>query len=350
MKHKINRIEKENLNPSETINKENQEKKRIKKKKKKKNKSKNIDNSQDNNKNNNPPKKKRNKKIKNIINNNNKINYFIYNNNLQLNNGQKRTLIETQINNGSNVLNLKSQEQKKIKKMDKQKEFTDEEINELNYELAIKYDKRSFGMYYISLLRTKHNFIFSFFYNKDYNSKIIKYDLFFINFAIYYGVNAPFFNDDLMHKIYEKKGSYDIINQIPSIIYSTLISSALNILLKILSLSSKDIINFKRLKSEEGIKRRKKNLKFKLKVKFISFFIIGFILLLFFWYYLSIFSVIFKNTQIYLIKDTLFSYALSLFYPFLIYLIPGLFRIPALAKPKKKNIYLYKVSKFLQIF
>ena len=203
---------------------------------------------------------------------------------------------------------------------------------------------------YISLLRTNHNFIFSFFYNKDYNSKIIKYDLFFINFAIYYGLNAPFFNDDLMHKIYEKKGSYDIINQIPSIIYSTLISSALNILLKILSLSSKDIINFKRLKSEEGMKRRKKNLKFKLKVKFISFFIIGFILLLFFWYYLSIFCVIYQNTQLHLIKDTLISFALSLLYPFGIYLIPGLFRIPALKHHEKKNIYLYKISKVLQIF
>ena len=234
--------------------------------------------------------------------------------------------------------------------MDKKKEFTDEEINELNYELAMKYDKRTFGMYYISLLRTKHNFIFSFFYNKDYNSKIIKYDLFFINFVIYYGVNAPFFNDDLMHKIYDKKGSYDIINQIPSIIYSTIISSALNALLKLLSLSSKDIINFKKKKSQENIKTRKKNLKFKLKVKFILFFIIGFILLIFFWYYISMFCVIYRNTQLHLIKDTLISFGLSLLYPFGIYLIPGLFRIPALKNHKRNNIYLYKISKVLQLF
>ena len=333
-------------------------KKRNYKNKKKKNSSNNIniENSEDNNKNkksNNPPRKKiSRKKKKNIIFNDNIINCINICDNVQINNKKRRTLAETQLNDENNIVNIKSKEQKLIKKHNNKKEYTDEEINELNYDLAIKYDKRTYIMYYISLLRTKHHFIFSFFNNNDYNSKIIKYDLFFINFSIYYAVNAPFFNDDLMHKIYESNGSFDFIYNLPQIIYTSLISSALNTLLRLLSLSSKDIIKFKNIniKFNQNIKQKENDLKFKLKVKFMLFFIIGFILLLFFWYYLSIFSVIFKNTQIYLIKDTLISYALSLFYPFLIYLIPGLFRIPALAKPKKKNIYLYKVSKFLQIF
>ena len=116
-----------------------------------------------------------------------------------------------------------------------------------------------------------------------------------------------------------------------------------------LSLSNKDIIKFKINKSKEDIKQRENSLKFRLKIKFILFFILGFILLLFIWYYLSIFSAIYRNTQIYLLKDTLISYSLSLIYPFGIYLIPGLLRIPALARPKNKGIYLYKVSKVLQM-
>ena len=104
-------------------------------------------------------------------------------------------------------------------------------------------------------------------------------------------------------------------------------------------------------KSNEDIKQRENSLKLRLKIKFILFFILGFILLLFIWYYLSIFSVIYRNTQIYLLKDTLISYSLSLIYPFGIYLIPGLFRIPSLARAKNsknKRIYLYKASKVLQ--
>ena len=51
-------------------------------------------------------------------------------------------------------------------------EYNDDELNTLRYELALQYDKRSYCQYYISLLTTKHIFIFSFCYNKDYNSKI----------------------------------------------------------------------------------------------------------------------------------------------------------------------------------
>ena len=83
---------------------------------------------------------------------------------------------------------------------------TDSEMNELSYLNAIKIDKRTYLEYYLSLLRTKHLFIFSFWPTFDYNSQIIKIFLFFFNFAFSFFVNAIFFNDETMHKIYEDKG------------------------------------------------------------------------------------------------------------------------------------------------
>ena len=41
-----------------------------------------------------------------------------------------------------------------------------------------------------------------------------------------YTVNALFFNDDTMHNIYENKGSFDLEYQLPTTIYSSLISMA----------------------------------------------------------------------------------------------------------------------------
>ena len=64
--------------------------------------------------------------------------------------------------------------------------YIEDEINELSYHLAIKYDKRVFCQYYNSLIKAKHNLIFAFFNNNDYNSKIIKIDLFFIGYTIEY--------------------------------------------------------------------------------------------------------------------------------------------------------------------
>ena len=87
-----------------------------------------------------------------------------------------------------------------------------------------------------------------------------------------------------------------------------------------------------------------------LTIKFTVYFIISFIFLLFFWYYISMFGVIYNNTQIHLLKDTLMSFGLSLIIPFLFYLLPGFFRIPSLSNTKKKRQYLYNFSKFLQSF
>ena len=244
----------------------------------------------------------------------------------------------------------KSRKQKKIEKVKKIMQYTDEEINMLPFEIAILYDKRNYCQYYISLLKTKHSFLFSFFNNIDYNSKIIKIDLFGIGFTLYYTVNALFYNDDTMHNIYENEGSFDIEYQIPKIIYSSLISMVLNTLLKILALSNEGIIYFKGNKTKTNVKKRAQVLRYNLRIKFLLYFIISFIFLLFFWYYIAMFGAIYKNTQIYLIKDTLISFGLSMIYPFGIYLVPGFFRIPALSNPKRKRILLYNFSKVIQWF
>ena len=96
--------------------------------------------------------------------------------------------------------------------------------------------------------------------------------------------------------------------------------------------------------------KRAEDLRTKLTIKFTLFFIIGFLLLAFFWYYISMFGVIYRNTQMHLLKDTLMSFGLSLLIPFVIYLLPGFFRIPALSNKKNKRECLYNFSKILNYF
>ena len=224
--------------------------------------------------------------------------------------------------------------------------FNDGELNNLSYNLALKYDKRTYTQYYMSLLKTKHIIFFSFFNNNDYNSRIIKIDLFFIGFILYYTINALFFNDETMHKIYEDKGTFNFVYQLPQIVYSSLISSVLNILLKLLALSEDDIINFKQNKYNQ----KAVDLKQKIYLKFISFFILGFIFLFCFGYYLSMFCSIYVNTQIHLIKDTLISFGISFISPIIINIFPGIFRIHALSNRNKKKKYSFIISKIIQLF
>ena len=151
-----------------------------------------------------------------------------------------------------------------------------------------------------------------------------------------------------MHKIYVNQGLFDWETQIPMAIYSFLISFILNTPLSFLGLSNDAIINFKQNQKKQGIKNRKRKLIFCLKIKFVFYFIISFMLLLFCWYYVSIFCVIYKSTQYHLLKDTLISFGISSLYPFIICLLPGLFRIHSLSNLKKKRKCLYNFSKILQ--
>ena len=152
-----------------------------------------------------------------------------------------------------------------------------------------------------------------------------------------------------MHNIYKSKGKFDLEVQIPIIVYSSLISMILNTPLKLLALSNEAIINFKQNKSNINLMKRSEDLIDRLTIKFILYFIISFLLLVFFWYYISMFGVIYKNTQIHLLKDTLMSFGLRFLYPFGICLLPGFFRIPSLSESKIKREYLYNFSKFLQL-
>ena len=86
-----------------------------------------------------------------------------------------------------------------------------------------------------------------------------------------------------------------------------------------------------------------------MKIKFGIFFILNFILLVLFWYYLTCFNAIYKNTQIYLIENTFISFGFSLFYPFIINILPTIIRMYSLHSLKKNQNYLYKVSQILQL-
>jgi len=124
----------------------------------------------------------------------------------------------------------------------------------------------------------------------------------------------------------------------------------LNTILKLLALSNSGIVEFKQNKDKNGVNERGEDLKSKLSIKFVLYFLISFIFLLFFWYYISMFGAIYRNTQFHLLKDTLVSFGLSLLEPFGIYLLPSIFRIPALSDPKREKQCLYKFSTILQIF
>ena len=225
--------------------------------------------------------------------------------------------------------------------------YMEYEINIISYNEAFENDKRTYWQFYISLIKTKHILVFTFNKINDYNSFVIKIYLLFFYIALYLPVNTLFFNDSLIHRIYIDKGKFNIIYIIPQIFYSIIICSILFSILRRLSLTQSNILKIKQEKDKNNLNTRVTIVLRQIKIKFKIFFIICFALLLMFWYYVSSFCAIYKNTQIYLIKTTLISLILSFIYPLFIYLLPGLFRFCSFKQPGE---CLYKTSQIIQIF
>ena len=216
--------------------------------------------------------------------------------------------------------------------------------------MAIKYDKRENCEYYISLIKNKQLFLFTFCTFNDYNSGIIKKFILFLSFALHYTINALFFTDSNFHQIYEDEGNYNFEYQISYILFSAIISTfVLRMILQFLVLTDKDILEVKNQQTKILANNMKqKKLKY-MKIKFGIFFVLNFILLGLFWYYLTCFNAIYQNTQVYLIENTFISFAFSLFYPFVINIFPTIIRMSSLHSSDKNQEYLYKVSQIIQL-
>ena len=229
--------------------------------------------------------------------------------------------------------------------------YNDYEMNNLLYEEAKKIDNRTYFQYYFSLIKQKQLFIFTFYTNTDYNSRYIKIVLFFFSFALYLTINTLFFDETTMHQIYKDKGSFNFIYNLPKIIYSTMISSLINIIISYLSLTEKDItkIKMKVEKEKQDLNKVISNITQCLKIKITLFFLFNFLFLIFFWYYISTFCAVYRNTQSHLFKDVLISFLTSLLYPFGLCLLPGFFRIPSLSDKNKDTKCLYNVSTIIQL-
>ena len=225
------------------------------------------------------------------------------------------------------------------------------ELNRLEYKNAIYIDFRTYCQTYCSLLKENHYILFIFANKKDFNIFTLKFSLFIIYLTLFYFMNALLFSNELLHKIYKDEGKFDIFYNIPHIILSTLGTRIIISLLSFLALSQSDILKLKEKNNntEKMKKLGEKAIKC-IGIKNFFFYFFGLIILLAAWYYISIFSYVYYNAQIFLVINAGISFGFSIIYPFFLYLLPAIIRIMALRLKIKciyilNNIIIYIISK-----
>jgi hypothetical protein len=233
------------------------------------------------------------------------------------------------------------------KKLVNKVKLTDYELNGLEYREAVRLDKRNFFQIYFASLKREHIVFFTFCACNDYNLVYVKIPRFFIFLATDMAMNVFFFSDESMHKIFLSYGKFDIIQQVPQILYSTIISLVLETFLCYLSMTDKYIYHIK--KSKLNKKQIIKIIKC-INLKLVTFFFTTLLLFCIYWYIVSSFCAVYQNTQIIFIKDSLSSFLIGIIYPLFIYLIPSSFRLCSLKSKKMRYRWLYKLSDIIPCF
>ena len=265
---------------------------------------------------------------------------FKSNRNNLMNSVGKSILTKEYLNKKSNVIK-KNGEQKKIK-------LDYYELNNLEYSLAKKSDKRNFFKIYWSLLKREHLFFSSFIARDDHNITFVKYSLFFFLLCTYMAMNVFFFSDETMHKMFLDYGKYNFIQQIPQIIYSTAVSKLIELFVCFLSMTDK---YYYEIKDNNQLTKNYllKTIKI-IKIKLAFFFLFTSLMFIFYWYAITCFCAVYQNTQVAFIKDSLLSFVLDILSSFGIYLIPSLLRIIALKGKNTNLVCLYKLSNIIPFF
>ena len=221
-------------------------------------------------------------------------------------------------------------------KKEKNEYLTDIEKDLLTYERAKILDDRTFWGFYWSLLKLRQLIIFTFFSFDDFNIFIIKLLSLFLLLSFNLVYNAIFFFDKIINEIYDDKGKYSIKLQILNIFISSILFSFTIILIRFIITSHKKLIKLKHMDVYEEAQKESFSIHKSLIIKYIIYYIVGIILLIAFWYFITSFCAIFHYTQNHLFLNAFISFCFSMIYPFIYLLIPAWFRYLALRKNHEK--------------
>ena len=221
--------------------------------------------------------------------------------------------------------------------------FNDYELNHMNYNEALLYDKRTYFQYYLSLIKTGNQLYFTFILKTDYNPILLKATIFVLSFSLLFLFNTLLFGEV---SIINKK-NYSISYQMPQIIYSVILSAILTGITKYFVLPEENIAELRYVKVKEMLNAQIIKFKNKTSCKHILYFLVDFILLLFIWFYVSLFCAVYRNTQNFLIEIVFISLAFYLLYPFVLAIAPICLRIPSLKSEKRNKQCFFKLSKII---
>ena len=232
---------------------------------------------------------------------------------------------------------------------DEEPEFDDDNMDDMIYEDAVKYDDRSFGTMLLRSIKQKLFFTGPFMSINVLEPFFVRLLTFFLLLALYYTLNGFFFHEAYISNRYGSKGNtgftYFVKNELPRCLLAGLVGTVVSALIMIFAFSRRRFMTvIEEEKTHEGFMRRTQKMMRCLKIRLVIFVIVDILVMFFCWYYVSAFGAVYQQSQIPLLIGMAVTVVFVLIFQILYALIVCLMRYIGL---KCKCICLYTVSTYL---
>ena len=230
--------------------------------------------------------------------------------------------------NKANLMNSKTNKEAIIK-LSK----SDYDLQDIDYDEAIIYDKRSYLRMYWGFLLDSQIILGTFFTVNHLDLFVIKLSFLVCTFQISFFLNALFYTDEYISDAYHNDGVLDFVSGLPKSIYSFVATLITTNLLRMLSNSKGELIEVitKRRIYKDYLHLIKIKLD-KLRRKLIIYFILVYILELFFLYFVTAFCAVYRNSKKFWFFGCLESFGMDSLVALIICIFLALFRFISIKK------------------
>ena len=213
----------------------------------------------------------------------------------------------------------------------------DYELNHLPYLDALELDKRNYCRTYCSILMRDQIILNTFCACNDYNLMCVKIAKLTLIIATIMAMNAFLFSDKAFHKLFMSGVHYYFSYHIIQILVSAAITLVVEVIVCYLTMTDRHIYEIKALPKKQINGEKIFNILKCIRTKLLSFYASTFIILLFYWYFVSAFCAVYPNSQKLYIVYCLISFVIFALIPFVVYAITTIFRVISMKDVNKKR-------------
>ena len=239
--------------------------------------------------------------------------------------------------------------QKNIEMNIDMEEYLKPDLDDMEYDDAVKYDNRSFCLFYWERLKEKQSII-NLICNDEFLRPItMKLLILLLNIDLYFVVNGLFYNEDYISDLFnstEKETFFSFFSRsIERFIYATLVGVIVESIIGFIFIEEKKIKKIYIREKDNLVKLKYEIFKVikSIKIRFIIFIVICFVIAIISWIYINCFNNVYPGIKMEWIKSSLVIILIVQLLPFILIFIEGLIRTIGL---KCKSEQIFELKKY----